>query len=119
MNITTLPNTPDTILAVRSGTADATFVSTPTALGAMKAIEEGGRVEVVAPETSPLGWNLQMHGLLVVKQNEELTTALAKTVDSLLVDGTMNKIFQKYGLNEDLLLDGVVVNQANPVTGLN
>ncbi|MEF9603873.1 transporter substrate-binding domain-containing protein [Paracoccus sp. PXZ] len=119
VNITTLPNTPDTILAVRSGTADATFVSTPTALGAMKAIEEGGRVEVVAPETSPLGWNLQMHGLLVVKQNEELTTALAKTVDSLLVDGTMNKIFQKYGLNEDLLLDGVVVNQANPVTGLN
>lgn len=119
VNITTLPNTPDTILAVRSGVSDATFVSTPTALGAMKAIEEGGGVTVVAPESSPLGWNLQLHGLLVVKQNEELTKALSATVDSLLVDGTLNKIFQKYELNEDLLLDRVIVNQAKSPTGLN
>lgn len=119
VNITTLPNTPDTILAVRSGASDATFVSTPTALGAMKALEEGGKVVVVAPEASPLGWNLQLHGLLVVKQNDELTKALTATVDSLLKDGTLNKIFQKFELNEDLLLDGVIVNQANPETGLN
>lgn len=118
VSITTLPNTPDTILSVRSGASDATFVSTPTALGAMKAIE-GGKVEVVAPESSPLGWNLQLHGLLVIKRNEELTKAISATVDSLLRDGTMKKIFQKYELNEALLLDEVLVNQALSETGLN
>lgn len=119
VNISTLPNTPDTILAVRSGAADATFVSTPTALGAMKAIEEGGGVTVVAPEASPLGWNLQMHGLLVVKNNAELTEALTATVDTLLKDGTLNAIFREYELNEDLLLESVIVNHALPTTGLN
>jgi polar amino acid transport system substrate-binding protein len=118
VDIATLPNTPDTILAVRSGAADATFVSTPTALGAMKAIE-GGKVKVIAPKGSPLGWNLQLHGLLVLKSNEELTKALSATVDSLLVDGTLKQIFRKYNLNEDLLLDRVIVNQALAETGLN
>jgi polar amino acid transport system substrate-binding protein len=118
VNISTLPNTPDTILAVRSGAADATFVSTPTALGAMKAIE-GGKVMVVAPKEAPQGWNLQMHGLLVMKQNEDLTKALSAAVNSLLVDGTMKKVFQQYGLDEKLLLDTVAVNQALPDTGLN
>lgn len=118
VNIATLPSTPDTILAVRSGSADATFVSVPTALGAAKALE-GGKVEVIAPKASPLGWNLQMHGLLVVKENEELSNAVTAAVDSLLRDGTLRKIFQKYDLNTDLLLDGVAVNQALRETGLN
>ncbi|MCO5089843.1 transporter substrate-binding domain-containing protein [Bosea sp. (in: a-proteobacteria)] len=118
VNITTLPNTPDTILAVRSGASDATFVSTPTALGATKAIE-GGKVMVVSPKEAPLGWNTQLHGLLVLKQNEELTKALSATVNSLLVDGTLKKLFQQYGLAENMLLDKVIVNQALPDTGLN
>jgi polar amino acid transport system substrate-binding protein len=119
VNISTLPNTPDTILTVRSGAADATFASTPTALSAMKAIEESGGVTVVAPETSPLGWNLQLHELLVVKDNEEHTEAPTAPVDWLLKVGTLNQVLQKYELSEDLLLEEVIVNQANPETGTN
>lgn len=70
------------------------------------------------PKEGGQAWNLQMHGLLVVKDNQELAEALTATVDSLLSDGTMNKIFQKYELDEGLLLDGVIVNEALKETGL-
>lgn len=118
VNVITLPNTSDTILAVRSGTADATFVSVPTALGAAKALE-GGKVIVVLPEGRSIGWNVQMHGLMVVKQNAELSKALAAAVNSLMADGTMKKLFAHYKLDLNMVLDRAVINQALPDTGLN
>lgn len=49
----------------------------------------------------------------------ELTKALSAAVNSLMADGTMKKLFRQYGLDETMVLDTVVVNQAMLNTGLN
>lgn len=109
-----LPATADTLIAVRSGAADATYASKPIAISAAKDLEKAG-VTVITPKGTPGGWNPQLHGLVVLKENEDLKKAFIAAVDSLLTDGTIKKIAKKYDM-DDIVLDRVLVNGAQPDT---
>lgn len=112
VNISRLPSTPDTLLAVKSGSADATYVSTPAAIGATDDIEGMG-VTIVTPEDQPGGWNPQNHGWATLKSETGLTDAIAAALNSLLKDGTVKRINDEHGIG-DLVIDDVAVNQALP-----
>lgn len=112
VNKSVLPGTADTLIAVQSGAADATYISTPVVIAATKDVEGAG-VTIVTPEDTPGGWNPQNHGWATLKEEEALTTALAAALDSLLADGTAKRIFDEYSVG-DLLLDKTAVNEALP-----
>ncbi|MGO4385780.1 transporter substrate-binding domain-containing protein [Specibacter sp. RAF43] len=112
-----LPKAADTILAVQSGTADASYVSTPTAIANAKAIKGSRGLEIVTPKDMPGGWNVQNHGVAVLKAESELSQAIAAALDSLIQDGTVKKIFQPAGLDQ-LVLDKARLDDSAPETGL-
>lgn len=110
VNIVRLPKTEDGMMAVKAGNASASYVSKSAALSAVKALGANGGIDVVLPEEQPSGWNHQYKGLTVPK-GSPLGKPLQAAMESLLADGTLKKIFDKYDVGY-ILNDKIVSNEA-------
>lgn len=111
ITITALPTFPDTQLALRSGKVSAIVQDTGALSYAARTVGDGGIFEVVSLPENPAGYNAQPGGIGVLKDNQQLTSALQKALQAIIADGTYRQILDKYGL-ASIAVDKAVVNSA-------
>ncbi|MFB8760599.1 ABC transporter substrate-binding protein [Streptomyces nigra] len=98
IGILTYPKDSDAQLALRSGKVAAQVLTKPAA-GWVARTADGGKVfDLVEDPAAPGGYNASPNGIAVSKQLPELTDAIQKALQSLIDDGTLTKIFDKYGV---------------------
>ena len=108
MQLKELPKTSDALLAVKSGVADAQYIGVATAADLMTT-SEGADYEIVTPAEKPFGYLPRFVGAGIPKNSPELRDAVKAALDSLLADGTIEKLYTKYG-QEQILIDEIVIN---------
>lgn len=98
MEIQTFPKDSDAQLALRSGKVVAQVLTKPAAGWVAKTADEGKAFDLVEDPAAPGGYNASPNGIAVSKQQPELTEAIQKALQALIDDGTVTKIYTKYGV---------------------
>lgn len=107
IEILSLPTTPDALLAVSSDKAVAVASDTAAMTYAAKTIDDGKTYELVELPGDPAGYEGAPGGIGVLRENEELTSALQKALQAIIEDGAYMEILKKYGL------ESIAVDSAN------
>lgn len=108
MQVKELPKTSDALLAVKSGVADAQYIGVATAADLMSK-PEGSDYEIVTPQGQPFGYLPRFVGAGIPKNTPELRDAVKAALESLLADGTIKKLYTKYG-QQQILIDAINTN---------
>lgn len=98
IDIQTYPKDSDAQLALRSGKVVAQVLTKPAAGWVAKTADGGKAFDLVEDPTAPGGYNASPNGIAVSKQLPELTDAIQKALQALIDDGTVKKIYDKYGV---------------------
>ncbi|MGY5036094.1 ABC transporter substrate-binding protein [Streptomyces sp. 900116325] len=98
ISISTYPKDSDAQLALRSGKVVADVLTKPAAGWTAKTADAGSAFELVEDPQAPGGYNASPNGIAISKKLPELTVAVQKALQALLDDGTVTKIFDKYGV---------------------
>lgn len=98
IGIQTFPKDSDAQLALRSGKVVAQVLTKPAAGWVAKTADDGKAFDLVEDPAAPGGYNASPNGIAVSKQLPELTDAIQKALQALLDDGTVTKIYDKYGV---------------------
>ncbi|MFE5829451.1 ABC transporter substrate-binding protein [Streptomyces sp. NPDC056488] len=98
IDIQTFPKDSDAQLALRSGKAVAQVLTKPAAGWVAKTADAGKAFDLVEDPTAPGGYNASPNGIAISKQLPELTEAVQKALQALIDDGTLVKIYNKYGV---------------------
>ncbi|MGW3356189.1 ABC transporter substrate-binding protein [Streptomyces bungoensis] len=98
IDIQTFPKDSDAQLALRSGKVAAQVVTKPAAGWTAKTADAGKAFDLVEDPAAPGGYNASPNGIAVGKQLPELTAAVQKALQALIDDGTVQKIYAKYGV---------------------
>lgn len=98
IDIKTFPKDSDAQLALRSGQVAAQVLTKPAAGWVAKTADEGAAFDVVDDPAAPGGYNASPNGIAVSKRLPALTGAVQKALQQLIDDGTVTKIFDKYGV---------------------
>jgi polar amino acid transport system substrate-binding protein len=98
IDIQTFPKDSDAQLALRSGKVAAQVLTKPAAGWVAKTADSGKAFDLVEDPKAPGGYNASPNGIAVSKQLPELTEAIQKALQSLIDDGTVAKIYAKYGV---------------------
>ncbi|MFI1567428.1 ABC transporter substrate-binding protein [Streptomyces sp. NPDC020490] len=98
IDIQTFPKDSDAQLALRSGKVVAQVLTKPAAGWVAKTADDGKVFDLVDDPAAPGGYNASPNGIAVSKQQPELTSAIQKALQSLIDDGTVTKIYDKYGV---------------------
>ncbi|WP_432086304.1 ABC transporter substrate-binding protein [Streptomyces sp. bgisy095] len=98
IDIQTFPKDSDAQLALRSGKAVAQVLTKPAASWVAKTADAGKAFDLVEDPTAPGGYNASPNGIAISKQLPELTEAVQKALQALIDDGTLVKIYNKYGV---------------------
>ncbi|MFB7029967.1 MULTISPECIES: ABC transporter substrate-binding protein [unclassified Streptomyces] len=98
IDIQTFPKDSDAQLALRSGKVIAQVLTKPAAGWVAKTADSGKAFDLVEDPAAPGGYNASPNGIAVSKQLPELTDAIQKALQSLIDDGTLTKIYNKYGV---------------------
>lgn len=96
--IQAFPKDSDAQLALRAGKVAAQVLTKPAAGWTAKKADDGAAFDLVDDPTAPGGYNASPNGIAVTKKLPELTTAIQKALQSLIDDGTLTKIYTKYGV---------------------
>ena len=108
MSVKELPKTSDAILAIKSGSASAIYLGVATAADLLTK-PEGAAFEIVAPAGKPFGYIPRYVGAGIPKGSPELRDAVRAALESLLADGTLLKLYTKYG-QAMIVTDKITVN---------
>ncbi|MEU8646331.1 ABC transporter substrate-binding protein [Streptomyces sp. NPDC048674] len=98
IDIQSFPKDSDAQLALRSGKVIAQVLTKPAAGWTAKNADSGKAFDLVNDPEAPGGYNASPNGIAVSKQLPELTSAIQKALQSLIDDGTLTKIYDKYGV---------------------
>ncbi|WP_327122013.1 ABC transporter substrate-binding protein [Streptomyces sp. NBC_01341] len=98
ISISTYPKDSDAQLALRSGKVVADVATKPAAGWTAKTADGGKAFDLVEDPQAPGGYNASPNGIAVSKKLPGLTTAVQKALQALLDDGTVTKIYEKYGV---------------------
>ncbi|MHB9755292.1 ABC transporter substrate-binding protein [Streptomyces sp. BYX5S] len=98
IDIQTFPKDSDAQLALRSGKVDAEVLTKPAAGWTAKTADAGKTFELVEDAQAPGGYNASPNGIAISKKLPQLTDAVQKALQSLIDDGTVKKIYAKYGV---------------------
>ncbi|WP_428951100.1 ABC transporter substrate-binding protein [Streptomyces sp. cg35] len=98
IKIQTFPKDSDAQLALRSGKVDADVLTKPAAGWTAKTADAGKAFDLVEDPKAPGGYNASPNGIAVSKKLPQLTDAVQKALQSLIDDGTVKKIYAKYGV---------------------
>ncbi|MFF0205183.1 ABC transporter substrate-binding protein [Streptomyces sp. NPDC005017] len=98
IDIQTFPKDSDAQLALRSGKVVAQVLTKPAAGWVAKTADDGGAFDLVDDPAAPGGYNASPNGIAVSKKLPELTDAIHKALQALIDDGTVTKIYDKYGV---------------------
>ncbi|MEV5611222.1 ABC transporter substrate-binding protein [Streptomyces sp. NPDC052225] len=96
--IQTFPKDSDAQLALRSGKVEAEVLTKPAAGWTAKTADAGKAFDLVEDAEAPGGYNASPNGIAVSKKLPRLTDAVHKALQSLIDDGTVEKIYAKYGV---------------------
>lgn len=108
MELKELPKTSDALLAVKSDVADAQYIGVATAADLMTK-SEGADYEIVTPADKPFGYLPRFVGAGIPLNTPELRDAVKAALESLLADGTIEKLYTKYG-QQQILIDEINTN---------
>ncbi|MFF2546263.1 ABC transporter substrate-binding protein [Kitasatospora sp. NPDC058063] len=97
VQLLTFPKDSDAQLALRSGKAVADVLTKPAAGWTAKNADGGTAFEVVDDPAALAGYNASPNGIAISKNLTQLTDAVQKALQQLIDDGTVAKIFGKYG----------------------
>ncbi|MGW2787339.1 ABC transporter substrate-binding protein [Streptomyces populi] len=98
IDIQSFPKDSDAQLALRSGKVVAQVLTKPAAGWTAKKADSGKAFDLVDDPTAPGGYNASPNGIAVTKRLPELTDAIQKALQALVDDGTLTKIYSKYGV---------------------
>ncbi|TXS48852.1 ABC transporter substrate-binding protein [Streptomyces sp. t39] len=98
IDIQTFPKDSDAQLALRSGKVVAQVLTKPAAGWVARTADGGTSFDLVEDPAAPGGYDASPNGIAVSKQLPELTIAVQKALQSLIDDGTLIKIYNKYGV---------------------
>lgn len=98
LEIQTYPKDSDAQLALRSGKVDAEVLTKPAAGWTAKTADAGKTFDLVEDPEAPGGYNASPNGIAISKKLPRLTDAVQKALQSLIDDGTVGKIYAKYGV---------------------
>ncbi|MDQ0799387.1 ABC transporter substrate-binding protein [Arthrobacter sp. SLBN-112] len=95
-----LPSEGEALLAVRSGQAVGDVLDAAPAVNTAETSGDGKLFEIINDPHNPKGFGAAPTGIGVLKANADLTQALQKTLQSLIEDGTYQKLLDKYHLSQ-------------------
>lgn len=98
IDIQTFPKDSDAQLALRSDKVVAQVQTKPAAGWTAKTADGGGAFEVVDDPAAAGGYGASPNGIAVSKKLPQLSDAIQKALQALIDDGTVTKIFDKYGV---------------------
>ncbi|MFF3617036.1 ABC transporter substrate-binding protein [Streptomyces sp. NPDC002580] len=98
IDIQSFPKDSDAQLALRSGKVVAQVLTKPAAGWTAKKADAGKTFDLVDDPAAPGGYNASPNGIAVSKQLPRLTDAIQKALQSLIEDGTLKAIYDKYGV---------------------
>lgn len=98
ISISTYPKDSDAQLALRSGKVVADVATKPAAGWTAKKADGGKVFDLVEDPQAPGGYNASPNGIAVSKKVPGLVTAIQKALQALIDDGTVTKIYEKYGV---------------------
>ncbi|MFF0189048.1 ABC transporter substrate-binding protein [Streptomyces sp. NPDC005244] len=98
IDIQSYPKDSDAQLALRSGKVIAQVLTKPAAGWTAKKADSGKAFDLVNDPGAPGGYNASPNGIAVAKRLPELTAAIQRALQSLIDDGTLTKIYDKYGV---------------------
>ncbi|MER6345963.1 ABC transporter substrate-binding protein [Streptomyces sp. NPDC001595] len=99
IDIQTFPKDSDAQLALRSGKVVAQLLTKPAAGWTAKTADGGKTFDLVEDPAAPGGYNASPNGIAVTKRLPDLTDAIQKALQALIDDGTVTKIYGKYGVS--------------------
>ncbi|WP_431683759.1 ABC transporter substrate-binding protein [Kitasatospora sp. KL5] len=97
VHLQTFPKDSDAQLALRSGKVVADVLTKPAAGWTAKTADGGAAFEVVDDPAALGGYNASPNGIAVAKNLPQLTDAVQKALQQLIDDGSLAKIYAKYG----------------------
>ncbi|GGV00281.1 ABC transporter substrate-binding protein [Streptomyces litmocidini] len=103
IDIQTFPKDSDAQLALRSGKVVAQVLTKPAAGWVAKTADAGKAFDLVEDPAASGGYDATPNGIAISKQQPELTDAIQKALQSLMDDGTLLKIYNKYGVGSILV----------------
>ncbi|GLW54413.1 ABC transporter substrate-binding protein [Kitasatospora phosalacinea] len=98
VDVQTFPKDSDAQLALRSGKVVADVLTKPAAGWTAKSADDGSAFEVVDDPAALGGYNASPNGIAVAKNLPQLTDAVQKALQALIDDGSLAKIYDKYGV---------------------
>ncbi|MEV4561595.1 ABC transporter substrate-binding protein [Kitasatospora sp. NPDC049285] len=98
IEVQAFPKDSDAQLALRSGKVSADILTKPAAGWAAKTADGGATFEVVDDPAAQGGYNASPNGIAIAKSLPQLTDAIQKALQSLIDDGSLTKIYDKYGV---------------------
>lgn len=98
IGIQTYPKDSDAQLALRSGKVVAQVLTKPAAGWVAKTADGGNAFDLVEDPAAPGGYKASPNGIAVSKKLPALTDAIQKALQALIDEGTVTKIFAKYGV---------------------
>ncbi|MFD8373234.1 ABC transporter substrate-binding protein [Streptomyces sp. NPDC059688] len=98
IDVQTFPKDSDAQLALRSGKVVAQVLTKPAAGWTAKTADAGKAFDLVEDPAAPGGYNASPNGIAVSKRLPGLGTAIQKALQALIDDGTVKKIYDKYGV---------------------
>ncbi|MFF4873386.1 ABC transporter substrate-binding protein [Streptomyces sp. NPDC003444] len=98
IDVQTFPKDSDAQLALRSGKVVAQVLTKPAAGWVAKTADAGKAFDLVEDPAAPGGYQASPNGIAISKQLPELTDAVQKALQALIDDGTLTKIYDKYGV---------------------
>ncbi|MEU9234476.1 ABC transporter substrate-binding protein [Streptomyces subrutilus] len=98
IGIQTFPKDSDAQLALRSDKVVAQVQTKPAAGWTAKSADDGNTFEVVDDPAAAGGYGASPNGIAVSKKLPQLSDAIQKALQALIDDGTVTRIFDKYGV---------------------
>ncbi|GGV41684.1 ABC transporter substrate-binding protein [Kitasatospora herbaricolor] len=98
VDVQAFPKDSDAQLALRSAKVVADVLTKPAAGWTAKTADGGKAFQVVDDPAAPGGYNASPNGVAVSKNLPELTDAVQKALQQLIDDGSIAKIYDKYGV---------------------
>jgi polar amino acid transport system substrate-binding protein len=96
MTISEFPDQPAALLAVQSGKVVCDLTDSSTGGYVASETDDGATFEIVIDPNPPKGWETQLDGIAIGKENTALRDAIQKALQDLMDDGTYKKILDAY-----------------------
>jgi polar amino acid transport system substrate-binding protein len=98
MTISEFPDQPAALLAVESGKVVCDLTDSSTGGYVAVTADDGKKFEIVVDPNPPAGWETQLDGIALAKENTGLRDAIQKALQALMDDGTYKAIIAHYGI---------------------